>query len=307
MLTTKDQPTILFIGAGSMAEAIIRGLVKGPLFTAGTILATTRTNRDKAAELASRFGIRTGCGLDATIDFLQQADIVVLSMKPKDVAAALAELKGHLRSSQLLVSVIAGLTMATIAALVPEGMPIVRTMPNTSSTIGLGATGISFSSSVTEAQRELALAVFKTTGMTAVVEEQQLDIVTGVSGSGPAYIYYMMEALIGAGVRGGLPEEEARRLTVQTVLGAARMVETTGENPAELRRKVTSPNGTTQAAIDTLDSYQFLEAVRKAAMRSAERAKELGEALSVQLLTDKAEAAGNAASIVGSGHDGGKR
>lgn len=304
MHTDNHQPTILFIGAGSMAEAIIRGLVKGPMFAPVRILATTRTNLQKAEELTSRYGIRTGCGLEDTKAFLKEADIVVLSMKPKDAAAAFDDLNGLLRPEQLLVSVIAGLTISTMAAIVPAGMPIVRTMPNTSSTIGLGATGISFSANVSEEQRKLALSIFEATGLTTVVDELLLDTITGISGSGPAYFYYMMEALIGAGVRGGLSDEQARQLTVQTVLGAANMVEATGENPAELRRKITSPNGTTQAAIDTLNSYQFLEAVRKAAMRSSERARELGEELSNQLLPNKKR---SDSSAVGTGSDSGKR
>ncbi|UUZ96032.1 hypothetical protein LJK87_17665 [Paenibacillus sp. P25] len=122
--------------------------------------------------------------------------------------------------------------------------------------------------------------MFESTGIVSVVKESLLDIVTGVSGGGPAYIYYMMEAMIEGAIRGGLEPEEARKLTVQTVLGAAKMVETTGEAPAELRRKVTSPNGTTEAAIHTLDSLGFPEAVTRAVLRAAERAGEMGAAIS---------------------------
>jgi pyrroline-5-carboxylate reductase len=156
-------------------------------------------------------------------------------------------------------------------------MNIVRTMPNTSSTIGLGATGISFSSTVSNGQRLLAETMFQSIGLTAVVEEPLLDAVTGVSGSGPAYVYYLMEAMIEAGLSLGLSEEAARELTVQTVLGAAHMVKATNENPAELRRKVTSPNGTTQAAIETLDAHSFSQAVVRAIGRAAERAGEMGD------------------------------
>jgi pyrroline-5-carboxylate reductase len=163
--------------------------------------------------------------------------------------------------------------------LIGEGRAIARTMPNTSSTIGLGATGISFSPAVTEAQRELALAMFRAVGTVAVVNEPLLEAVNGVSGSGPAYVYYLMEAMIAAGVDLGLTEEASRELTVQTVRGAAEMVRLTGEQPAELRRKVASPGGTTQAAIETLERYSFQEGMNAAIRRCAERAREMGEAI----------------------------
>lgn len=159
-------------------------------------------------------------------------------------------------------------------------------MPNTSSTIGLGATGISFSESVNDEQRNLALTMFNAVGLSAVVEEPLIEAVNGVSGSGPAYVYYLMEAMIDAGVQLGLSPEAAKDLTVQTVRGAAEMVFSTGENPGELRRKVTSPNGTTQAAIETLDRFAFQEGLNKAILRCAERAREMGDAIRAEAIKD---------------------
>jgi len=156
-------------------------------------------------------------------------------------------------------------------------------MPNTSSTIGLGATGISFSKEVDEQGRRLALNMFEAVGITSVIEEERLETLTGISGSGPAYIYYMMEAMIAGGIRGGLSAEQSTELTVQTVLGAARMVQQTGENPAVLRKKVTSPNGSTQAALEVLDKGDFFETVIAAVNRCAERSREMGADLEKEL------------------------
>ncbi|WP_276351529.1 pyrroline-5-carboxylate reductase [Cohnella caldifontis] len=270
---------ICFYGAGSMAEAIFRGLIEAKLADPTQITVTNRQNALRLAELQQRYGVIPAVTEAAKQDALAGADVIVLGMKPKDSAAALRALAPLLRPEQLIVSAIAGLTIGTIGMILGEGRAIARTMPNTSSTIGLGATGISFSPAATATQRELALAMFRAVGIASVVEEPLLEAVNGVSGSGPAYVYYLMEAMISAGMELGLGEEAARDLTVQTVRGAAEMVRLTGENPAELRRKVTSPGGTTQAAIETLEGYRFQEGMNAAIRRCAERAREMGETI----------------------------
>lgn len=275
---------IAFYGAGSMAEAILRGLTETGVADAGRITVMNRQNADRLRELNDRYGVVPAIDPDSRDRALAEADVIVLGMKPKDAAQALLALKPALREDQILVSLIAGLSIGTMERLIGRKQPIVRTMPNTSSTIGLGATGISFSEAVSAQGRELALAMFGAVGMATVVEEALLETVTAVSGSGPAYIYYMMEAMISAGVAQGLTPEAARELTVQTVRGAAEMVRQTGEAPAELRRKVTSPNGTTQAAIETLQRLGFAEAVGQAMARCAERAGELGAAIADEAL-----------------------
>jgi pyrroline-5-carboxylate reductase len=243
-------------------------------------------NRQDAArlqELHQQYGISYAVGDSNKNEAIKAADVVIVAFKPKDAVEGLKALRPLLNPSQLLVSVIAGLSTSTIEDILgTSGQPIARTMPNTSSSIGLGATGIAFTSSVSDEQQKLAIGMFSSTGIVSVVEEAKLDIVTGVSGSGPAYIYYMMEAMIEGGIRGGLTPEAAKQLTVQTVLGAAKMVELTGEEPADLRRKVTSPNGTTQAAIETLERHDFAAGVTNAVLRAAERAGELGLAISAQ-------------------------
>ena len=270
---------ITFFGAGSMAEAILRGLVEAKLTEPSRITVLNRQNAQRLRELSQAYGVIPAIEDNHKLDALRTADIIVLGMKPKDAAAAIGSLRQLLRPEQLIVSVIAGLSISTIHHLLDRPQSVVRTMPNTSSTIGLGATGISFSESVTDAQRELSLAIFDAVGMSVVVDEPLIEAVNGVSGSGPAYIYFMMEAMIDAGVQLGLSREAATALTIQTVRGAGEMVKLTGEDPAELRRKVTSPNGTTFAALEVMRQFGFEEGMNKAILRCAERAREMGEAI----------------------------
>jgi pyrroline-5-carboxylate reductase len=276
--------SLCFYGAGSIAEAILRGLAEARLANPGRITVMNRQNADRLRQLQQKYGVVPAFEESQKQDALSTADVIILGMKPKDSAAALKAIKPLLRPDQLIISVIAGLSISTIHQLLTRQQPIVRTMPNTSSTIGLGATGISFSEAVSPAQRELALAMFNAIGMTAVVDEPLIEAVNGVSGSGPAYVYYMMEAMIAAGVHLGLDPEAARELTIQTVRGAAEMVSLTGEHPADLRRKVTSPGGTTQAAIEVMDQYAFQESMNKAILRCAERAKEMGDAIRAEAI-----------------------
>jgi len=270
---------ICFYGAGTMAEAILRGLVEARLIDPARVTVMNRQNVERLEALRQRYGVMTAADEAARQEALRGTDLIVLGMKPKDAAAALRMLAPILSPHQLVLSVIAGLSIETIDTLLGGNRPIARTMPNTSSTIGLGATGISYSSAVTSAQRSQVEAIFAAVGISAVVDEPLIEAVNGVSGSGPAYVYYLMEAMIAAGQQLGLTPEAARELTVQTVRGAAEMILRTGEDPAELRRKVTSPGGTTQAAIETLDGFRFQEGMQAAIVRCAERAREMGEAI----------------------------
>lgn len=282
MTSYLENKRIAFIGAGSMAEAIIRGLVNREIAKPEQLYATNRSNLEQLETLHKRYGIHGSAQPAEKLAFIRNADIVVVAMKPKDVKQAFGEFREALHADQLLISVVAGLSIGTIEALVPKGMPIARTMPNTSSTIGLGATGIAFSERVTPELQETALTVFRAIGEARVVPESLINAVTGVSGSGPAYVYYFLEALIDAGIESGLDPELARDLAVQTLLGAASMVQQTGSDPAELRRKVTSPNGTTEAAIKVFDEQQLKETVKAGVRRCMERAKEIGDQISAR-------------------------
>lgn len=276
MSSSLRKQKICFMGAGSMAEAIVRGLVEHKKARADYVFIVNRHNQNRLEELRKKYGIQTNPDSKIKNKFIQDADIIVLAMKPKDVEDALNQLQPLLKPNQLIISVIAGLTIKTISSILNTNHSIVRTMPNTSSTIGFGATGMSFSEQISPEQQELAIEIFQSIGTVSIVKEQHLDIVTGLSGSGPAYIYYMLESMINAGIEGGLTSDIAKELAVQTVLGAANMVKMTNEEPNILRKKVTSPGGTTQAAIEMLDTHHFSETVKKAVLRAAERANEMG-------------------------------
>jgi pyrroline-5-carboxylate reductase len=208
-------------------------------------------------------------------------------MKPKDVFGASGTLKPLLHQRQLIVSLIAGLNIVTLESLFGEALAYVRSMPNTSATIGLGAAGISFSRRVSERQQELAADMFEASGIVSVVEEEKLDLVTGISGCGPAYIYYLIEALVNAGIEGGLTAEDAHQLAVQTAVGAANMLAESGDSPTTLRRKVSSPGGATMAAIEVLDRHQFGDGIVRAVFRAAERSKEMGDDIAESLLKER--------------------
>lgn len=277
-LTNLNRGSICFYGAGSMAEAIVRGMIHKRVATPEQISMLNRSNQERLSFLSQQYGVLTGNSESEKYEFLTEASIIVLAMKPKDVKEALSELGPKLKDGQLIISLIAGISIATLQQLIGKNVPIARTMPNTSSSIGLGATGISFSKETSETHVQQVLTMFESVGIVSVIPEHQMDILTGVSGSGPAYIYFMMEAMIEAGIEGGLSAKQARDLTVQTVLGAASMMLETGEEPAVLRKAITSPNGTTQAALELLADRGFPQAVKAAVHRVAERSQEMGEA-----------------------------
>lgn len=275
---------VCFFGAGSMAEAVARGLIARAVIAPSQITFLNRSDTAKLQQLEQLYGTPGTNDPAEKERVLRTFPVVILAMKPKDAAEALQQLGTLIGPHTLVVSMIAGLSIATLRSLLnrPE-QPVVRTMPNTSSSIGLGVTGVSFSDGLSEDQRRTARLLFEAVGTVIETEEDKIDALTGISGSGPAYVYYMMEALIEAAVLGGLTREQAREMTVQTVLGASQMVRQTGEEPAELRRKVTSPNGATQAAIAKLDESDFFGAVIRAAQRCAERSAEMGQDLENQL------------------------
>ncbi len=275
---------ICFFGAGSMAEAVARGLIARAVIAPDRITFLNRSDKARLDELAARYGTTGTNDPEAKDEALRASSVVILAMKPKDAAEALQQLGTLIGPQTLVVSMIAGLSIRTLRSLLGRpDQPVVRTMPNTSSSIGLGVTGISYSENLPEDRRHLARVLFEAVGLVVETEEDKIDNLTGISGSGPAYVYYMMEALIEAAKIGGMTGEQAREMTIQTVLGAAQMVRQTGEEPSELRRKVTSPNGATQAAIEKLDESDFYGAVIRAAQRCSERSAEMGRELEDKL------------------------
>lgn len=267
---------LFFLGAGSMSEAMLKGLSATATPPGGRITVCNRRNVARLEELRATYGVVAS--RDKITD-IATADIIVLAVKPFDVAQALDEVYAALSPGQVLISVAAGVATATIEARVPEGMPVVRTMPNTSSFVQESATAVCRGRWATPQHLDLARQLFAAIGTVAVVDEAAMDAVTGLSGSGPAYIYYVAEALLAGGAAVGLSEETSRELLLQTLYGAARMLRETGKDPAELRRQVTSPNGTTMAGIAILDEREVHQAFRRAVERATERAREMGQAL----------------------------
>jgi len=274
--------TLLFIGGGNMAEALIRGLIAKAVVGPGQIRVVDKAGPARLDVLRDRYGIRP-VPEEAAPDAARDADVIVLAVKPKDAAGAIRQYRGGFRDGQTVVSFVAGLSIASIRRLLGRPLPVARAMPNTSSSIGLGATGLSFSPDAGDASRRMARQLFEAIGVVREVDESLLDIVTGVSGSGPAYFYYVVEALIAGGTAGGLDAETARQLAYQTMLGAAEMLRQTGEPPETLRRNVTSPGGTTEAAIRLMEEAGVGDAIRRAVLRAAERAAEMGAEIDAEI------------------------
>ncbi|GAB4009342.1 pyrroline-5-carboxylate reductase [Nocardioides ultimimeridianus] len=258
---------IALIGAGMMGEALLAGLLGAGRAADSVLVGEKRAER--AAELTERYGVRVLDNIGAA-----EADTVLLVVKPQDVAGVLEEISPSLRAGQLVVSLAAGITIAAIEALVPEGVAVVRVMPNTPALVGQGMAALSPGTHCTDAQLAVAIELLSAAGRAVVVPEKQQDAVTAVSGSGPAYVFLVAEAMIEAGVHLGLPRATAHELAVQTLLGAATMLSESGEHPSVLRENVTSPAGTTAAALGRLEAHglraAFLDALRAAHDRSVE-------------------------------------
>lgn len=264
-----NQP-IAFIGAGNMARSLISGLI-----AAGTDPASIRAS-DPVAEqraAAEQLGV---VSFDDNDRAVAGAALVVLAVKPQAMAGVVAALE--LDAQPLVISIAAGVPLHALKGWLPAGTPIVRCMPNTPALLGAGITGMYAPPGVGASHRAAAEAVLGAAGKTLwVPEEALLDAVTAVSGSGPAYFFYLMEAMIEAGVSLGLDRDSARLLTLETAFGAARMAREGSDSPARLRANVTSPGGTTERALSILDAAGARGTVAKAVAGAAQRARELAE------------------------------
>lgn len=268
------------IGAGSMAESILAGLVKKGEISPQNIALVNRSDEKRLRDLSRRYGLDES---NHKPERILEADVVILAVKPKDMADVLKHWGKRFRAGQMLISVVAGISTSCIESALAEKLAVIRVMPNTSCTVGLSATAICSGKWVRTDELETARRIFSAIGSVITVQEEMMDAVTGLSGSGPAYFYYMVEALEAAGIHAGLTPETARNLTLQTLLGAAQMLMKSGKGAAELRNEVTSPGGTTMAALETLNRYRFDEAVIQAVLRAKERSKEMGEQYAVTL------------------------
>ncbi len=258
------------IGGGNMAEACVRGLLNAGLLTAERIVVS-----DVSAERRERLA-RTGATCTADNKLPARCQRVLLAVKPQVLPGVLDEVSGEVRPDATVVSIAAGVKAAGIARRLGGRGRIVRVMPNTPMLVGEGAAAVSAGPGATEDDLAWTEQAFAVSGRTVRVDESLMDAVTAVSGSGPAYFFYLIEAMVAAGVAEGLDEATATLLASQTCAGAARLLLESNEKPAVLRARVTSPNGTTQRAIETMDAAGVRDALVRGVRAAAERSRELG-------------------------------
>lgn len=261
---------VAVIGAGVMGETLVSGLLRSGRRPADLVLSERREER--AVELRERYGVDV---LD-NVESAQKGDTLLLVVKPQDMNDVLDEIAPVVDPSTLVISLAAGITTATIESRLPQHTPVVRVMPNTPALVDEGMSTISRGSHCDEAHLAEAETLLSATGKVVRVPEKQQDAVTAISGSGPAYIFFVVESMIEAGVHLGLPRSTATELVVQTFVGSAKLMRETGEHPTVLRERVTSPGGTTAAAIRELEDHKvraaFLSAMEAARNRSRDLA-----------------------------------
>jgi pyrroline-5-carboxylate reductase len=264
---------LAIIGAGNMAEALLKGLLQADVVTPQNVVATG-PRQERLDDLTARFGIQTTRNNSEAVAL---ADIVLLSVKPQILDRVLSEIAAALPPQALIISVAAGVPIDAIAARLNPHAKICRSMPNTPARVGAGATAIAGGTYVDENDMACVQEIFKAVGFVTQVDETQLDAVTGLSGSGPAYVFMIIEALADAGVKVGLPRYKALALAAQTVLGSAKLLIETGEHPGVLKDSVTSPGGTAIAGLHTLEEGGLRTTLINAVVAASKRAQELGD------------------------------
>lgn len=277
MSATKDLntsfPSLGFIGGGNMAGAILKGTVGRGMLDAGRVMVCDLL-AERREELGRELGIET---TDSVEQVIKQCEAVVLAIKPQQMHAVLTAIAPHTHPGQLFISIAAGVRLEKISEQLGDGVQLVRVMPNTPALVGEGAAGVAAGPGVPPEKLAGVLALFAAVGKAVEVSEDDLDAVTAISGSGPAYCFRFMETMIESGVELGLTPEVATELTLQTFLGAARLALDSDESPARLRERVTSPGGTTQAALEKFEAQGLPEALRAGVLRAAERSRELSQ------------------------------
>jgi pyrroline-5-carboxylate reductase len=261
--------TVAIIGAGVMGESLLSGLIRGGHDLADLVVGEKRPER--AVELREKYGVEVLANVEAAA----RADTVALVVKPQDMGDVLTEIAPHLRAGQVVISLAAGITTDYIEKHIPDGIAVVRVMPNTPALVDEGMAAISAGTLCDEEHLVLAEQMMSVTSRVVRVPENQQDAVTAISGSGPAYLFFVVESMIEAGVHLGLPRSTATELVVQTVVGSAKLLRETGTHPTVLREQVTSPGGTTAAAIRQLENHK----VRAAFITAMEAARDRSVAL----------------------------
>ncbi len=268
----QQDATIGFIGAGNMATALAKGLLESGAIEAENIYASDVD--EKRRKLFAR-ATSANIGEDNSA-VLRDADIIVLAVKPQHIADVLKEIGPIFEERHLVISIAAGIKTAYIEKFIRNGVRLIRAMPNTPMLVGAGAAAICKGKWATDADLEVARRIFESSAVVATVEEKDMGAVTALSGSGPAYFFYLAEAMIQAGIELGLSKDNAASLAAQTALGAGKMLAESGQPPEELRRRVTSPGGTTQAAVASMETAGVAASIVEALKAAARRSEELG-------------------------------
>ena len=262
--------TLGFIGAGNMAEALIKGVLAAGVCKRENIFISD-VRQERLDKLVREYGVRAAGN---NVELAKETEVLVLSVKPQNMTDVLSEVKGSLKKAALVISIAAGIKTAKIAEFLGD-VPIVRVMPNTPALVSEGAAAL-FATSAASGRLQTALEIFSAVGIAVVVDDEELmDAVTAVSGSGPAYYFLLMEEMIKAATELGLPPDTARQLVLQTAKGAAILASESDETPAVLRKKVTSPGGTTEAALKVLAQGGFGTLVHNAIKKACDRSRQL--------------------------------
>ncbi|MDL4840911.1 pyrroline-5-carboxylate reductase [Aquibacillus rhizosphaerae] len=267
---------IAFIGAGSMAEAIISGMIQKDYCKPEQIVVTNKSNQNRLKYLQDKYKITISQDKEQV---MKGAEIIVLTMKPADIVNGINDIKPYLKEEQLIISVLAGISTDFIAKQTGKDIAVIRAMPNTSAMIGQSATAITPGVFTSKEQLGKAKSLLKAIGMTTIVNEDDMHAITALAGSGPAFYYYMVEAMEIAAEEAGISEETAKALITQTFVGVAEMLKVTDNHPAELRKKITSPGGTTQAGLEILEQSNFQRVIVESIKAATERSNQLGKKL----------------------------
>jgi pyrroline-5-carboxylate reductase len=268
-----DTLTVGFIGAGNMAEAIVRGLTERKVFTPSRIVVSD-PSADRCRLFSDTFGVNV---LADNQTVISKADVVVLAVKPQVMSSVLSPVKTSFRADQLVISIAAGILTGTLDAGCGGKPAIVRIMPNTPALIGKGVSAICAGPRANNTHMDIADKIFSAVGSTIRIDEKAMDVVTALSGSGPAYVFYWMEAMLKAATESGFDRETARRLVYQTFIGASALADASPDSPEILRARVTSKGGTTEAAIKTMEEAAVASSIMKAVGAAARRSQELSK------------------------------
>lgn len=263
-----------FIGLGNMAKAMIGGMLERGIASKEEIIGADKL--PAAAEAAAgQYGIRTSSGADANSEVAKAADVLILAVKPQFLAEAVAELKDFVKEETLVISIAAGKTMAQIASLFGKKIKLVRVMPNTPALVLEGCSGVCRNAEVSEEEMQLCMKLIGSFGKASEVPEKLMDAVTGLSGSGPAFVFLFIEAMADGAVAAGMPRNQAYTFAAQTVLGSAKLVLETGKHPGELKDMVCSPAGTTIEGVRILEEKGLRSSVMEAVLGAAEKSRNL--------------------------------